>query len=104
MGMNPQAMLKQAKKMQKQMEEAQAAAAAEVVEGTAGGGMVVVHVSGDMQVRDISIDKEAVDPDDVEMMQDLVLAAVNQALENAQAMTAEKMGAVTGGLNIPGLF
>lgn len=104
MGMNPQAMLKQAKKMQKQMEEAQAAAAAEIVEGTAGGGMVVVHVSGDMQVRDIAIDKEAVDPDDVEMLQDLVLAAVNQALENAQEMTAAKMGAVTGGLNIPGLF
>ncbi len=104
MGMNPQAMLKQAKKMQKQMEEAQAQAAAEIVEGTAGGGMVVVHVSGDMQVRDIAIDKEAVDPDDVEMLQDLVLAAVNQALENAQEMTAAKMGAVTGGLNIPGLF
>ncbi len=104
MGMNPQAMLKQAKKMQKQMEEAQAQAAAEVVEGTAGGGMVVVHVSGDMQLRDIAIDKEAVDPDDVEMLQDLVVAAVNQALENAQEMTAEKMGAVTGGLNIPGLF
>jgi nucleoid-associated protein EbfC len=104
MGMNPQAMLKQAKKMQKQMEEAQAAAAAEVVEGSAGGGMVVVHASGEMRVRDIRIDPEAVDADDVEMLQDLVLAAVNQALENAQEMTAEKMGAVTGGLNIPGLF
>ena len=93
MGMNPQAMLKQVKKMQRQVEETQEQIASEVVEATSGGGMVVVHVGGDMQVKDIAIDPEAVDPDDVDMLQDLVLAAVNQGLN-----------AVTSGINIPGLF
>ncbi len=104
MGMNPQAMLKQAKKMQKQMEEAQAKAAEQVVEASAGGGMVVAHITGGLQVKDITIDKEALDPDDVEMLQDMIVAAINQGLEDAQSMVNDELGSITSGLNIPGLF
>lgn len=104
MAMNPQAMMKQAKKMQKRMEEIQAQCALETVEATAGGGMVTVKVTGGLKVDSITIDPEAIDPDDVEMLQDMIVAAVNQGIADAQAMTNERMGAVTAGLNIPGLF
>lgn len=102
MAMNPQAMMKQAKKMQKKMEEIQAQAALETVEASAGGGMVTAVVSGDLQVKSISIDPEAIDPEDVEMLQDMIVAAVNQGIADAQAMVNQKMSAVTGGL--AGLF
>ena len=104
MAMNPQAMMKQARKMQAKMERAQAEAAEKTVEATAGGGMVTVEVSGDLQVKSIKIDPEAVDPEDVEMLEDMIMAAVNQGIEDAQAMTAEMINAATGGMNIPGLF
>ena len=104
MAMNPQAMMKQARKMQAKMEAAQAEAALETVEATAGGGMVTVGVSGDLKIRYVEINPEAVDPEDVEMLQDMVVAAVNEGIEKAQALTAEKMSAITGGMNIPGLF
>ena len=104
MAMNPQAMMKQARKMQAKMERAQAEAAEKTVEATAGGGMVTVEVSGDLQVKSIKIDPEAVDPEDVEMLEDMIAAAVNQGIEDAQAMTAEMINAATGGMNIPGLF
>ncbi len=104
MAMNPQAMLKQAKKMQKKMEEIQAQTALETVTATAGGGMVTATVSGDLKVKSIEIDPEAVDPDDVDMLQDMIVAAVNQGIADAQAMASERMSAVTGGMNIPGLF
>ena len=102
MAMSPQAMMKQAKKMQKKMEEIQAQAALETVEASAGGGMVTAVVSGDLQVKSISIDPEAIDPEDVEMLQDMIVAAVNQGIADAQAMVNQKMSAVTGGL--AGLF
>ena len=102
MAMNPQAMMKQAKKMQKKMEEIQAQAALETVEASAGGGMVTSVVAGDLQVKSISIDPEAIDPEDVEMLQDMIVAAVNQGIADAQAMVNQKMSAVIGGL--AGLF
>jgi len=103
-GMNPQAMLKQAQKMQKQMQEIQAQAEEETVETTAGGGMVTVEISGGLEIKRLEIDPEAVDPEDVEMLQDMIIAAVNQGISEAQAMVNEKMSSVTGGMNIPGLF
>lgn len=104
MAMNPQAMLKQAKKMQKKMEEIQAQVALETVTATAGGGMVTATVTGDLKVKSIEIDPEAIDPEDAEMLQDMIVAAVNQGIADAQAMASERMSAVTGGMNIPGLF
>jgi len=104
--MNIQQMMKQAQKMQKKMEEVQEEAAKEVVEATSGGGMVSVKVNGKQEIVGLSIEKDVVDPEDVEMLQDLVLAAVNEGLKKSQQVVQEKMSAVTGGmgLNIPGLF
>ncbi|MCW3066494.1 MAG: hypothetical protein JWN32_3666 [Solirubrobacterales bacterium] len=95
---NMQNMLKQVQKMQQDMMAAQEALKDEVVEASAGGGMVKVRVTGDLVVKDIRIDPEAVDPDDVELLQDTILAATNEALRAAQELAAEKLGAVTGGL------
>lgn len=103
-GMNPQAMLKQAQKMQAKMQAIQDQASLKTVEATAGGGMVTATVYGDLKVKSIVIDPEAVDPDDVEMLQDMIVAAVNQGIADAQAMVEREMSAVTGGMNIPGLF
>ena len=94
-------MMKQAQQMQAQMEKAQAALADEVVEGSSGGGAVTASVSGQLELKSITISKDVVDPDDVEMLQDLVLSAVAEALEKAKARQAEKLGAITGGLNLP---
>lgn len=97
--------MSQVKKMQEEMEKAQAALADEEVTASAGGGMVNVVATGKQQIVSITIQREAVDPDDVEMLQDLVLAAVNEALDKSRALEQEKMGALTGGLNLPpGLF
>jgi DNA-binding YbaB/EbfC family protein len=95
-------LMKQAAEMQKQIEEAQAAAKNEVVEGTAGGGMVTVRATGEGRLLDISIAAEAIDPDDKEGLEDLVLAAVNNALENAENAMKSKMGGLMGGLGLPG--
>jgi nucleoid-associated protein EbfC len=95
---NMAGLLKQAQKMQKDMEDAQANLATITVEGTAGGGMVTVTANAAQEVLEIKIDPEVVDPEDVEMLEDLVLAAVNQAMENAKAKSAEEMGKVTGGM------
>lgn len=89
---------KMAQKMQADMAAAQESLANEEVEASAGGGMVTVKVTGDLQVKSITIDPDAVDPEDVEMLQDMVLAAVNQAVNQAQELAATRMGAVTGGL------
>lgn len=104
--MNIQQMMKQAQKMQKKMEEAQAEAAKEIVEATAGGGMVAVKVNGKQEILSINIEKDVVDPNDVEMLQDLILAAVNEGLKKSQEVVQQKMSAVTGnlGINIPGMF
>lgn len=89
---------KMAQKMQADMAAAQEALASEEVEASAGGGMVTVKITGDLQVKAITIDPDAVDPEDVEMLQDMILAAVNQAVNQAQELAASRMGAVTGGL------
>jgi nucleoid-associated protein EbfC len=99
---NMNAMLKQVQKMQADMAKAQEELKNEVVEASAGGGMVTVKVSGDLEIREIRIDPEAVDPDDVELLQDMVLAAVNEALRAAQELAASKLNAATGGLGGPG--
>ena len=96
-------MMKQAQKLQAKMLRMQEEMAAKTVEATAGGGMVQVVANGRQQIVSIQIEPEVVDPDDVEMLQDLVLAAVNDALSKSQAMVSQEMGKLTGGLNIPGL-
>jgi len=99
---NMNAMLKQVQKMQADMAKAQEELKNEIVEASSGGGMVTVKVSGDLEVREIRIDPEAVDPDDAELLQDMVLAAVNEALRAAQELAASKLNAATGGLGGPG--
>ena len=96
--------MKQAQAMQQQMAKLQEEAATKTVTGTAGGGIVTVTANGAMQLVGISIDPEAVKAGDVEMLQDVVLAAANEALRKAHDMMAEQMKAVTGGMNVPGLF
>jgi len=107
--MNPQyqKMMKQVQEMQRKMAQAQEELANETVEASAGGGTVTVVMSGSLEVREIRIQPEAVDPDDVEMLQDLVIAATNEALRAAQDLAQQKLGGATGGVdlpNIPGLF
>lgn len=102
-GGNMQQMMKQMQKMQKKMAEEQEKLKDERVEGSAGGGMVKVIVTGHKEVVDVVIDEEAVDPDDVEMLQDLVLAATNEAMNKADELTSERLGKHTKGLNIPGM-
>ena len=92
--------------MQAEVAKAQESLKDEVVEATAGGGMVSVKMSGDLELRELKIDPEAVDPEDVELLQDMVTAAVTEALRSAQELAASKMGAATGGmggLGLPGL-
>jgi len=96
-------MMKQAQKLQSQMMKLQEELADKTVESSSGGGMVTVVANGRQQIVSIQIESEVVDPDDVEMLQDLVLAAVNDALAKAQEMVSSEMGKLTGGLNIPGL-
>lgn len=103
-GGNMQNMMKQMQKMQKQMAEAQEQLGEQKIEGTAGGGMVTVVVTGHKEIVDVIIKPEVVDPDDIEMLQDLVLAATNDALKKADDMTNQTMGKFTKGMNIPGLF
>jgi nucleoid-associated protein EbfC len=95
-------MMKQVQQMQAEMVKAQEALKSEVVEASAGGGMVTVKISGDLELRELRIDPEAVDPEDVELLQDMVLAAVNEAIRSAQELANAKLGAVTGGLGGPG--
>lgn len=99
---NMQQMLKQVQKMQAEMMAAQEQLKDEVVEASAGGGMVTVKVSGDLEVKAVAIDPEAVDPEDVELLQDMVLAAVNEGLRAAQELASKKLGGITGGLGGPG--
>jgi DNA-binding YbaB/EbfC family protein len=100
---NMNQMLKQVQKMQAEMAAAQESLKDEVVEASAGGGMVKVKVSGEMELKAIEIDPAAVDPDDVELLQDTVLAAVNEGLRAAQELAAGKLGGIAGGLGGLGL-
>ncbi|MDR1183318.1 MAG: YbaB/EbfC family nucleoid-associated protein [Coriobacteriales bacterium] len=94
-------MMKQARKMQAELEKAQEEVVFLTAEGTSGGGVVKAVATGDQTIQSITIDPSAVDPDDVEMLQDLVLAAVNEALRQVQELASARMNAVTGGLNLP---
>ncbi|SCG82824.1 UPF0133 protein [Proteiniborus sp. DW1] len=97
-------MMKQVQKMQKQMADLQNELNEREVEASAGGGAVTVKVNGKKEVLEVTIDKDVVDPDDVEMLQDLILAATNEALRSADEMVSREMQKITGGMNIPGLF
>ena len=94
----------QIQQMQQEMVKAQEALADETVEVTAGGGMVTIVVTGHQRIKSIELKPEIVDPEDLEMLQDLLVAAVNQAIEQSQTMAAERLEGLTGGLNIPGLM
>lgn len=96
-------MMKQAQKLQAKMLRLQEELAEKTIESTAGGGMVKVVANGRQQVVAIRIEKEVVDPDDVDMLQDLIMAAVNDALTRSQEMVSSEMAKLTGGLSIPGL-
>jgi hypothetical protein len=97
-------MIKQAQKMQKEMAKLQEELEQRTVEASAGGGAITVIATGKKQIQEIKISPEVVDPDDVEMLQDLILAAVNEAMRKADEMVSSEMGKITGGLNIPGMF
>ncbi|MCW2641300.1 MAG: YbaB/EbfC family nucleoid-associated protein [Dactylosporangium sp.] len=100
---NLQQLMKQAQKMQQQMATAQAELAETELTGTAGGGLVTVTVTGTGEVTSVKIDPKAVDPDDVETLEDLVLAALHNAAEQARTLTEQKMGPLAGGLGLPGM-
>lgn len=96
-------MMKQVQQMQAKMEQMQAELADARVEATSGGGMVTVVANGKQEIVSITIDPEVVDKEDVEMLQDLIVAAVNQAREKAMELQTERMASITGGMNLPGL-
>jgi len=101
---NMKNMMKQAQQLQTKMAKMQEEMAEKTIEASAGGGMVKVVANGKQEVASIHIEKEVVDPEDVEMLQDLILAAVNEALVQSQKMVSEEMSKLTGGMNIPGLM
>ena len=99
-----QGMLKQAQKMQERMGELQAELDAKEYDFTVGGGMLTIHMNGKKEMLGIEIKPEVVDPDDIEMLQDLIVAGVNEAISSIEKTNAEAMNEITGSLNIPGLF
>jgi hypothetical protein len=103
-GGNMNNMMKQVQKMQQQMAEVQKELEEKEVEATAGGGAVTAVVNGKKELLRIQISPEVVDPEDVEMLQDLIVAAINEASKKAEEMTEKEMSKVTGGLNLPGMF
>ena len=102
-GFDVNALMKQAQKMQSEMLQAQEALKDEVVEASAGGGMVKVKMGGDLVLREIAIDPEAIDPEEADLLAEMVQAAVNEALRAAQELAESKMGGITGGLGLPGM-
>lgn len=103
-GMNMNNMLKQAQQMQAKMQQMQQELETKEVEASAGGGMVKVIALGNKSIKEIEIKEEVVDPDDIEMLQDLIIAAVNEALTKADEMAAAEMSKITGGMNLGGLL
>lgn len=101
---NMNSVIKQAQKMQEEMERVQKETEEEQVEAAAGGGAVKVVMTGKKQLVSIKLDPDAVDPDDVETLEDMIIAAVNEGIDKADELMSERMGAITGGINIPGLF
>ncbi|HQE93808.1 MAG TPA: YbaB/EbfC family nucleoid-associated protein [Anaerolineae bacterium] len=102
-GMNPNDLMRQVQKMQQEMERIQEETGQEVITVTSGGGMIELAINGGLEVQSIKIAREVVDPDDVEMLQDMIVVAVNEGIQKAQAMMSNRMAALTGGLGIPGL-
>lgn len=100
---NMQDMLRQAQKMQEDMASMQAELEAREYEATVGGGVVTVKMNGKKEVLSVKISEEVVDPDDIETLEDLVVAAVNEAIKNVESDSQEEMGRITGGMNIPGM-
>ena len=100
---NMNQMMKQVQKMQADMMKAQEQLKLEIVEASAGGGMVKVKISGDLELKEIVVDPDAVDPEDVEMLQDMILAATNEAIRSAQELANKRMGGLAGGLGELGL-
>ena len=101
-GLDLNAMMKQVQQMQAEMSEAQEKLKDEVVEASAGGGMVTVKMSGDLRLLEMTIDPDAIDPEDAEMLQDMVTAAVNEAIRSAQELASSRLGGIAGGLGGPG--
>lgn len=101
---NMQGMLRQAQKMQEQMGELQADLDAREYEFTVGGGMLTIKINGKKQIQNIILKPEVVDPDDIEMLQDLIVAGVNEAVSSVEKTNSEEMGKITGNLNVPGMF
>ncbi|MBC8385326.1 MAG: YbaB/EbfC family nucleoid-associated protein [Candidatus Cloacimonetes bacterium] len=99
-----QDLMKQAKKMQQNLAKAQEELANTVVEATSGGGMVTVQMNGKNQILSLKIDPEVIDPDDIEMLEDLIIAAINEAHEKVSKTSEDEMSKYTGGVKIPGLF
>ena len=98
-----QSLLKQAQEMQRRMQDAQRSLGERILEGSAGGGAVKAYVNGNQELQAVKIEKAAVDPDDVETLEDLVAGAVKQALQAAKELRDREMGKVTGGMNLPGM-
>ncbi|OAG27455.1 YbaB/EbfC family nucleoid-associated protein [Thermodesulfatator autotrophicus] len=101
---NMQSLMRQVQKIQKKMAELQQELAKKTVEATVGGGMVTAVVNGRQELVSIKIDPEVVNPEDIEMLQDLIVAAVNEAIRRSQEMVEQEMAKITGGLKIPGMF
>lgn len=102
-GMNMQEMMKQARKMQEQLAQAQENMKDVTVDASAGGGMVKATVNGDLELVSIQIDPDALDPEDVDLLQDMIVAAVNEAIRGVSEVASKQMSSITGGLNIPGM-
>jgi len=99
---DPNQMIAQMQKLQEQMEQTQSELDNEEVTASVGGGMVTVVATANQEIRSVTINPEVIDPDDVDMLQDLIVSAVNEALQQGKALAEERMGALTGGLNLPG--
>ncbi len=102
-GMNMQEMMKQARKMQEQLAAAQESMKDVTVDASAGGGMVKASVNGDLELVSVTIDPDALDPEDVDLLQDMIVAAVNEAIRGVSEVASKQMSSITGGLNIPGM-
>lgn len=103
-GANMNNIMKQAQKFQKQMEDKQKELESKIYEAAVGGGAVIAYANGKKQITDIKIKPEVVDPDDIEMLQDLIITACNEVIGKAEAESSAEMGKLTGGMNIPGMF
>ncbi len=103
-GMNMNNLVKQAQKVQRQMEEMQEGLANKIIETTSGGGAVKIEISGKKEVKKVTISPDVIDPDDIEMLEDLILSAVNEAVRQADELMTNEMNKVTGGFSMPGMF